>query len=128
MLFRSNKAGTDLANVTDTGKVLMSGMGMPSSRYIDLTLGASGTTYTAPANGWLTLAFNPPTGEHSAEGTAALINRTNKIGARSTAVWNATQVFLPAFKNDRVEVSYKDVGALIRFRFIYAVGSESEVS
>ena len=31
----------------------MSGLGMPSSRYIDLTLGASGTTYTAPANGWV---------------------------------------------------------------------------
>ena len=24
----------------------------PSSKYIDLTLGASGSTYTAPANGW----------------------------------------------------------------------------
>ena len=27
-------------------------MSMPSSKYIDLTLGASDTTYTAPANGW----------------------------------------------------------------------------
>ena len=27
-------------------------MAMPSSKYIELTLGASGTTYTAPADGW----------------------------------------------------------------------------
>ena len=30
----------------------ISGWGMPSSRYINLTLGASGTVYTAPANGY----------------------------------------------------------------------------
>ena len=28
---------------------------MPSGRYIDLTLGASGSTYTAPANGYFVL-------------------------------------------------------------------------
>ena len=31
---------------------------MPSSRYIDLTLGASGSTYTAPANGWFFFFFS----------------------------------------------------------------------
>ena len=29
-----------------------SGIGFPSSRYEDLILGATGTKYTAPANGW----------------------------------------------------------------------------
>lgn len=96
---------------------------LPSNSYVDLTLPATGQNIIIPADGWLTLAFNPPTLEHSAEGTAALINKTCKIGTRSSAVWCATQVFLPAFKNDRVELSYQDVGALIRFRFIYAVGS-----
>ena len=33
-----------------------SGAGMPSNKYIDLTLGASGSTYTAPANGYFQLA------------------------------------------------------------------------
>ena len=31
---------------------LLSQLSMPSNKYIDLTLGASGTTYTAPANGY----------------------------------------------------------------------------
>ena len=79
--------------------------------------------FIIPADGWLTLAFNAPTGEHSVEGSAALINITSKIGARSTAVWNATQVFLPVFKGDKISISYQDTGTLIRFRFIYAVGS-----
>ena len=33
-------------------KPAISGWGMPSSRYIDLTVGASGSSYTAPANGY----------------------------------------------------------------------------
>ena len=37
-------------------KSTISGWSMPSSRYIDLTLGASGSTYTAPANGYFQLA------------------------------------------------------------------------
>lgn len=39
-------------------KSTVSGWGMPSNRYINLTLGASGTTYTAPANGWFSCNFS----------------------------------------------------------------------
>lgn len=48
----SNKADTDLANVTDTGYTKMAGAGMPGTTYTDLAIGASGATYTAPANGY----------------------------------------------------------------------------
>ena len=47
----SKAASTNADNFSVAGKKVLAGMGMPSSRYIDLTLGASGTTYTAPANG-----------------------------------------------------------------------------
>lgn len=48
----SNKADINASNFNADGKSLLSGLGMPSNRYIDLTLGASGSSYTAPANGW----------------------------------------------------------------------------
>lgn len=35
---------------------------MPSTKFIDLTLGASGTTYTAPANGWFTVDIHGTAG------------------------------------------------------------------
>lgn len=40
---------------TKTNSVEAAAASMPSNRYIDLTLGASGTTYTAPANGWFSI-------------------------------------------------------------------------
>lgn len=49
----SAKANTDADNFTATGKSTLARYAMPSSRYIDLTEGASGSTYTAPANGYV---------------------------------------------------------------------------
>ena len=43
----------DALQFNASGRSLLSSLSMPSSKYIDLTLGASGTTYTAPANGWI---------------------------------------------------------------------------
>lgn len=51
-----NKADIDASNFNADGKSLLSGLGMPSGRYIDLTLGASGITYTAPANGYFLMS------------------------------------------------------------------------
>ena len=38
---------------TKTNSVEAAEASMPSGKYVDLTLGASGSTYTAPANGWV---------------------------------------------------------------------------
>lgn len=48
-------ANSNASNFSQAGRSYLSGLGMPSGRYIDLTLGASGATYTAPANGYVTL-------------------------------------------------------------------------
>lgn len=45
-------ANSNMSNLSSAGRSFISGMGMPSSNYIELTLGASGASYTAPANGW----------------------------------------------------------------------------
>ena len=49
----NGKADVDLTNVNTSGTSLGAKWAMPSSTYEDLTLGASGATYTAPANGWV---------------------------------------------------------------------------
>lgn len=118
------KADTDLTNITDSAKVLMSGMAMPSDKYIDLTLGASGTTYTAPANGWFTFSkLTNGTNQH-------IFIKGSLIGSELKAPNSGTglTVFLPVQKGDSVRVGYTAGGATQYFRFIYAVGSESEAS
>ena len=53
----NGKADVDLTNVNNSGTALGGSWAMPSNTYVDLTLGASGATYTAPANGWFALHY-----------------------------------------------------------------------
>ncbi len=116
----NGKADTDLTNTTNTGYIKMAGASMPSNKYINLTLGASGTTYTAPANGW----FCVNTG--NVAGSVTIYNANLGMGTMSPAIsgWGGGVAFLPVKKGDIVTIWYSN-GAEI-FRFVYAVGSESE--
>ena len=127
----SGKADTSLSNLSTAGKDLASGLGMPSNRYIDLTLGASGSTYTAPANGYFCL-----NGKDSGNtGTAAFVmrNQTRYFGvavtntnSKMTPSW--TGCILPAKKGDIVPYYYEGTLALNdtnwSLRFYYAEGAE----
>lgn len=119
-----NKADVNLSNLTDQGKILMSAMGMPSDVYDDLTLGASGATYTAPADGWFT--FNKKT--TAADQYGNLVNETNGMNTTlSFPTSNSNiRVYLPVKRGDVVKCSYSAAGSLVWFRFVYAKGSESE--
>lgn len=44
---------SNATNLSDYGREIISGLGKPSDKYIDLTVGASGTTYIAPMNGYI---------------------------------------------------------------------------
>ena len=48
----------DAANFTATGRAAISHMSMPSANYDELTFGPSGTTYTAPADGWFVIKID----------------------------------------------------------------------
>lgn len=117
----NGKVDLDAANLSTEGKSLISGLGMPSSRYIDLTLLASGSPYTAPANGYVVLC-----GQTTTTGRAyGIINESN--GMRNLIrVDNSGHdfgVFLPVAKGQTYTVIYE--GALASgytFRFIYAEG------
>ena len=121
----NGKADVDLTNVTNTGYIKMAGAGMPSDRYIDLTLGASGSAYTAPANGWFTAQILNPIqwSNFSLYNTISLLGYTLAF-TTNPGTTDYYKFSIPAKKGDIIRVHY--TGTKITFRFIYAQGSESE--
>lgn len=93
---------------------------MPSDKYIDLTLGASGTTYTAPADGWFYL--NKKSGV--SDGWMSMENSNSMMACITAAPTanNSMTVSVPAKKGDVVSISYSFTGTTNAFRFIYANG------
>lgn len=123
----NGKADTDLTNVTDTAKVLMSGMGMPSNKYVDLTLGASGASYTAPADGYVVFRRTSTAAGQTLQITNVYSGLQNFIHNGNTS--SLLGCYLPVKKGDRYAIGYT-LGSSANqvFRFIYAVGSESEAN
>ena len=102
----------------------LAGMGMPGDKYIDLTAGASGTTYVAPANGW----FSAMNGDGK-NGFCSLVNQTKKIGCTGPAYQSITDgiSFVPVMAGDSVILRYSGKFNELNegwFRFIYANGNQ----
>lgn len=94
-------------------------MGMPSGKYVDLTLGASNSDYTAPANGYFYFA-------KIAGGNSAICAMKNTTAQISTQVNGAggswLRAYIPAKKGDVIKVEYTATGDTQAFSFIYAEG------
>lgn len=115
------------ANLIDAGRIneQLSGLvevggslGMPSNKYVNLTLGASGDSYTAPANGWLHLKVNK-----SAAGYSAFYSSSGlSAESRTTISGSNCIVYIPCKKGDVVTCYYDGTNREIVFTFIYAVG------
>lgn len=127
----NGKADKDFSNVDDNGSSKSAGWAMPSSTYDTLTLGASGSTYTAPANGWVVATQRITNGYL---GVATVYTNSDGICMQ---VNNATSnpqdlnVFIPIQKNETFKVVYGGTlgtATSNRFLFVYAKGSESEGS
>lgn len=117
----NGKADTSLANLSTAGKDLASGLGMPSNRYIDLTLGASGTEYIAPANGWY-YTHKQSTSSNQYIKLENLNNILSSQGESSNSNgWNFA--FIPTKKDDTIRLTYSAGGEGL-LRFIYAEGEE----
>lgn len=116
----ATKANINADNFSVAGKAVLAGLSMPSSRYLDLTLGASGVSYTAPANGWL---FLMKMATSAAQNIHFSCNGREGIAWGSTNNVNVTLLF-PVHAGDVVVVSYNASGATKNFRFIYADGSQ----
>ena len=92
---------------------------MPSNKYIDLTLGASGSSYPAQANGWFYLnKWTAHAGEY--------MNMNNSAGygvnIQGFANDSSPKIYLPVKKGDVVTVTYTATGSTTRFRFYYTQG------
>lgn len=112
---------TNLKNATNfsqTGLSTLSGLGMPSSTFDDLTLGANGSTYTAPANGY----FN-----FRGYGYSVEIYRDDMhvCCMYPQTEWGA--VIMPVQKGQIITILYNLTGDR-NLRFYYAQGSESEAN
>lgn len=112
---------SNASNFSQAGKSYLSGLGMPSSRYIDLTLGSSGTTYTAPANGWFWFSKIAGTNLYG----VGIENKRNGmiIGSDAGALGSGNAV-MPVLAGDNVVVRYSATGKTLGFRFIYAQGNQ----
>ena len=122
----NGKADTDLTNVNNSGTSRGASWAMPSGTYEDLTLGASGSTYTAPANGWVVSKLVT-----SSQGNCwSRISSTTKISCTSSFNNVGWQIdcILPVSKGEQFKYEYNIQATLVynNLYFIYAVGSESE--
>ena len=94
----------------------MQSYSLPSNRYIDLTLGTSGSTYTAPADGWFILGGN---------NGYAVFDMNNGMASVSQYIpgWFGAHAYIPVEKGEVVYAYPYNLTDVI-FRFIYAVGSQ----
>ena len=118
-LIDAGRIGEQLATKTDMQQA--SGAGMPSNKYIDLTVGATGSTYTAPANGWFSLLRVVSTANIN-----IILTTNKKMYSRSVSTTTGTQTLkasIPVAKGDTLTVEWNgnSIGTY-EFYFIYAEG------
>ena len=103
----------------------LASMSMPSSKYINLTFGASDTEYTAPANGWFYFLGQwvdaVPYLQMRNMSITPLEPRIQTCGASTTGYWG---IYMPARIHDVVKVFYNTTPQHIVFAFIYAQGEQ----
>jgi hypothetical protein len=95
---------------------------MPSGKYIDLSLGASGATYTAPANGWVIF-------RRTSNASGQFLQLVNESSGKlqhfiySSAANQILGASIPVKKGDLVVIGYTVASTTNQiFRFIYAEG------
>lgn len=102
--------------------------GTPANRYLVLTPGASGSKYTAPANGWFIARHTATGSASSGNGQTYLWNDNNSAATTSIGVDNTWQSIpvppLPVKKGDIVNVTFVRSNVVL-LRFIYDEGTPS---
>jgi hypothetical protein len=105
---------------TNTDKKYIAGLPMPSGWSIDLTLGASGTTYTAPGNGWVSLAKVA-----NAVGQYIEMNINNQIRSNVISPVSTNfglKTFISVSHGQQFTINYNASGNVEMFKFTYALG------
>ena len=107
-----------------TDMLQASGAGMPSNKIVQLTTGASNTSYTAPANGYFRFSS---LASSSGQGWAYMSSSSGLTVQPSNSPYNGVNGFIPVKKGDVVTIEYINMANTPYIAFIYAQGSEGEV-
>lgn len=128
----AGKVDLNASNLNTQGKSYISGLGMPSSRYVDLTLGASGTKYVAPANGYFFISKIAGQDFYYCQLIAlkdpnSPLEYNNMLHHTFVSDYRTSPCtcILPVKKGDTVAVDYNATGVTNLFRFIYAEGENN---
>ena len=99
---------------------------MPSSKYVDLELGVSGTTYTALANGYIQFVKQATA---SGQYMVAYDNDlpSTSVDENTIAIkWSTSGVndvlYFPVRKGQKFTIGYTFDGPTVAFRIIFAQG------
>lgn len=127
----NNGAGTNITKfaVADSMRALnfydtkyISQQGMPSRRSIDLTLGASGTIYTAPSNGYVHIS------KHTNAANQFLFiwlpDSLIGVGGNQAGSNTTSELVCPVKAGDRFQINYTMGGQTTRFKFCFAEGEQ----
>ena len=127
----NNGAGTNITKFTvaDSMRALnfydtkyISQQGMPSRRSIDLTLGASGTIYTAPSNGYVHIS------KHTNAANQFLFiwlpDSLIGVGGNQAGSNTRSELVCPVKAGDRFQINYTMGGQTTRFKFCFAEGEQ----
>lgn len=124
----ANKLDLDATNLNTAGKTYIAELSFPSTKAVDVNLLASGSTYTAPANGWFAICGH----FGNITGALGMLNTTSLLCAQDKANdgdWSCL-VSLKASKGDNVVIRYSinpllsAAGGTPYFKFVYAKGDE----
>lgn len=116
----NDKVDRDCNNLAVEGRSLISGLGMPSGRVISLTLAASGSTYTVPANGWVSFRGN------NVNNGYIEITVLNSVNVRTPGSSSGDMcVYVPVKKGQQFKLYYGNLGSGSGVAFIYAEGEEN---
>jgi hypothetical protein len=121
----NGKLDRDCLNYSNTGYSVMAGASMPSTLKTQITAGASGSTYTAPADGWFHFTIQTTNSNGSYFG---LFNTSNGMRDGKWTILNGANIasYIPVRKGDIIGISYSNGTPTSDCSFIYAQGSESE--
>jgi hypothetical protein len=124
----ATKKAYSIMTKSTTNNEYMGHMAMTSNKFIDLELGASGTAYVAPADGYYRLTMKQAAAEQYAylasytDNDEPILSTTSKTatGTDSLSTW------VLVHKGQKIKAVYNAPEKRV-FRFIYAIGSEPAV-
>ena len=113
-------ADADMSNISTAGKIAITNIGYPTTTSKTLSLQSTGSSYTAPSDGWIHITLTLSQGGY----LAVKDIYTEQGNANASNV----SIFCPVIKNETFTIKYTNRTSTPRFRFYYAKGSESEAS